>query len=611
MKPFDPISILRPHMAVAAVAAAVLAACGGGGDDSSSGSTGGGTVTPSLTLSGVAATGAAMSGATVTAHCATGNGSAPSNSDGSFTITVSAGALPCVLEAATSTTTLHSVVTGDTSASAATVNVTPLTELLVAQLTGADPATLFSNAATASADLASVVTTASVESAQASVLSVLADAGVDTSSVSSILSGSLTAGSGQGYDGVLDTLASTLASTSSSLSELVSTVATSAAGSSASSTTGSSDETASTSLLPAALLLKAKAATCSALRSVDYRFMVLKASASSPAAPITSAATMDAAAAGGPVLAWADGSTETLVPVDGDACHFTIPTNADGFSADVMVAPSGVIVARALGTWTDGEAQADTNYRLLVGVPVQTVTVSELAGDWNVNGWSWDNTAGKAGIDSAILTLDSNGAGTSKCDASDPSLATANCTVNSATYSVSANSAGGFDFSGVDGGDSWTSRVYAYRAGNGKTMLVGLDSDGSFVFATRVAALSLPSVGETHSTWNATVNQALQSTDALAGNGFAITSVGSDSFVRTATVLSTGVSHSQTLSINSPRDGWQHRAAGTATGSDASTVTIREMYGLPLGVGITAYYLPANNNAGSNGRFGLSVRKPS
>jgi hypothetical protein len=94
------------------------------------------------------------------------------------------------------------------------------------------------------------------------VVQTLAAAGLDTTAVGDPLTGTLAAGSGSGYDGVLDTLGSTLASSGATLATLTATVAAnSPASTSATSTTASSSEAATTSLLPAALLLKPKAAS--------------------------------------------------------------------------------------------------------------------------------------------------------------------------------------------------------------------------------------------------------------------------------------------------------------------------------------------------------------
>ena len=82
------------------------------------------------------------------------------------------------------------------------------------------------------------------------------------------------------------------------------------------------------------------------------------------------------------------------------------------------------------------------------------------------------------------------------------------------------------------------------------------------------------------------------------------------SLTRTVTALATNVSHSQTLQVNKARNGWVYRAAGTAAGSDGSSVTVRAMYSLKLGIGVSAYWLPANNQAGTNSRFAFSVTQP-
>ena len=250
-----PRRVSRPAFVVAAIATAVLAACGSDADGGIAGNSGGGpTAAPaSLQLSGVAATGAAMAGAAVKAKCASGAGSATTGSDGRYALAVEGGALPCVLEASDGTTTLHSVAPA-AEGSAATAHITPLTELLLAQLTGAEPAALYST---------------------------LAAAGMDTAALDNLLAGALTAGSGSGYDGVLDELKATLARSATSLPEL----AASAAGASGNGAAGGAGGTQGTAgaagtddaaqaALPAELLLKPAAAGCKSLRASDYWVVV-------------------------------------------------------------------------------------------------------------------------------------------------------------------------------------------------------------------------------------------------------------------------------------------------------------------------------------------------
>jgi len=100
---------------------ALLSACGGGGGSST------------ITLKGVAATGAPLAADSVVSYsCSDGstNNSGRTAADGSYTLTVPMGALPCVIRVQpTAGETLYSFTEG--SSSPQTVNLTPLTTLVV------------------------------------------------------------------------------------------------------------------------------------------------------------------------------------------------------------------------------------------------------------------------------------------------------------------------------------------------------------------------------------------------------------------------------------------------------------------------------------------------
>jgi mono/diheme cytochrome c family protein len=104
---------------------AVLTACGGGGTGNGTGST----------VSGVAATGMAIADGQVSLKCAVGSaGPTTTQADGSFSIDVSKVTLPCLarvdyVDSAGAKKKLHSVVP-----SAGNVNITPLTDMVVANL---------------------------------------------------------------------------------------------------------------------------------------------------------------------------------------------------------------------------------------------------------------------------------------------------------------------------------------------------------------------------------------------------------------------------------------------------------------------------------------------
>lgn len=98
-----------------------------------------------VTLSGTAAIGAAISGGTLTAKCADGSGFAKTvstSADGTWSGEINNDALPCALKISggTPAATLHSFVV-----SAGVTNVTPLTDLALALITSTEPAIWFTN----------------------------------------------------------------------------------------------------------------------------------------------------------------------------------------------------------------------------------------------------------------------------------------------------------------------------------------------------------------------------------------------------------------------------------------------------------------------------------
>ncbi|WP_141750025.1 PKD domain-containing protein [Janthinobacterium sp. HH107] len=182
----------------------MLVACGGGGGSSPV------PVTPtSLTVNGTAATGKAIAGATITAKCQTGTGNATTLADGSYSLAVAGGNLPCLLQITDPAdgSKLHTLVLGN--ASAATANITPLTEMLTARVLGSEPTVFF---AAFDATIANnKVTPTAVKAAQADVGTVL-NGVVDTSPLVDFLATPLKAATqgnpagGDAQDRLLDAL---------------------------------------------------------------------------------------------------------------------------------------------------------------------------------------------------------------------------------------------------------------------------------------------------------------------------------------------------------------------------------------------------------------------
>ena len=114
-------------LGLAATVLATLTACGGGGGSTPAGS--------SVIVNGVAATGLAISNGSVTLACLSGT-TAPVNTgaDGSYSVNVGSMTLPCVArvdytDSSSKATRLHSLVKA-----AGTVNINPVTDMIVASL---------------------------------------------------------------------------------------------------------------------------------------------------------------------------------------------------------------------------------------------------------------------------------------------------------------------------------------------------------------------------------------------------------------------------------------------------------------------------------------------
>jgi hypothetical protein len=155
--------------ALAALTAAVLAACGGGDSAPAPAAT--------STVSGTAATGAAIAGGTVTLKCVSGTTSAATTgTDGSFSIDVTSVTLPCVAKveyknAGGATAQLYSLISA-----AGTANITPLTDLLVAKLANSSAAGAFDSF---TATTGKAITAAQIKTAADAVKAYLVTLGVD------------------------------------------------------------------------------------------------------------------------------------------------------------------------------------------------------------------------------------------------------------------------------------------------------------------------------------------------------------------------------------------------------------------------------------------------
>lgn len=197
--------LFKSNFTLGLISAAVvtLTACGGGGGGSAGGT--------ANNVTGVAATGLAIVNGSVTLKCVAGTTSAiATGTDGSFSIDVSSVTLPCVarvdyMDSTTHTSKkLHSLVS-----TTGNVNITPVTDLLVAKLTNGTAATAFDSF---DADKVKSYTKDQVSAATATVKTYLHDTlGVDTSKLPDDVIGTkfvaaTSSTKGDNFDGVLDDL---------------------------------------------------------------------------------------------------------------------------------------------------------------------------------------------------------------------------------------------------------------------------------------------------------------------------------------------------------------------------------------------------------------------
>lgn len=458
---------LARRIAVLAVPA-TLAACGGGGSSSND------TPPPApaaLTVSGTAATGAAMAKAAISVSCATGTGTATSGDDGKFTVTITGGALPCVLTAKSSdgSLELHSVAPGTSTGSAsATANVTPLSELLIAKYAGTDPKT-FVTGFTASTAIKST----DIATAQTALLGTLKAAGVDTTKASDILAGTLVAGSKTDYDGVLEQLKTTLANAGTNLAELTTAVTNT---NKSSGTT--SDATITTVLAPAA-------SDCPGLKTGKLR--VVSFETTDPALA-SFQVSVDAAK----LTATIGSTTYTLTKKA--ACRYTASATGAA-STDVLVARSGMAVLLQSGGVSG------------VAIPDQQLDVAALAGSYNRVTYShnFDTEIGDFGVtkfraDGYNGPADGTDKGIFNCP-----KGYGQCVEDTQKKgTLKPNAAGGFDY--VDPNDPQPTRVFAFRNAAGRVFMLGWEpGTGTVHVLSSQAALALPAVGKVASFWQFTV----------------------------------------------------------------------------------------------------------
>ena len=553
-----------------------MAACGGGSDSTDP-------VPPPPTtpptLTGTAATGAAIAGAALDIRCNGGSTTATTGTDGSYSVSLTAGALPCVLRVtAGDGTVLHSLAAG--TGSAARANITPVSELVMASLSGGTPSSYFD---AFDATAAGALTAAKADAAVAAVVTTLKAGGVDLTDTGNVLTATLVAANGStagnAFDQVLDALKTKLTTNNPGIDFKTALAAL------ADAVAKTSPEVPVTALnnkpsLPAELQLQPAAANCSALRSGKYRLVINR---NQPASD--GHATM---------LLTIDATTETITDDEGvpnkltanGNCRYKTPANGD-----LVVSQAGVIVAQI----EDG-----STFHLGVAFPEQTHPVSALAGDWNTLQLERTEDNGPIVLTNGTWTIDATGklTGATYCEPGVPCFTgTLAATADFPVISHTVNANGGFTSGQPSQG--YTDRVFLYRTGGGELLRISTtDAGGHLSLATRKVTNVLPEDGRVAEYWNITQNNNYTAGSITDGKNTVRTlNAAAGSFLRDNQINAiTGVTRPETLKINDPRDGYSARVAETVTASDGSSSTVGAFIALGLrGTGISAVGLTGNN----------------
>ncbi len=537
-----------------------LSGCGGGGSTTTTSTTAG-----SVTVSGTAATGAAIAGAAVDAKCSTGTGTATTASDGSFTLAVSGGTLPCVLHLkASDGTELHSIVESGTT----TANITPVSELIVARMAGEKPQDFYD-----SFD-ATKITSSSVSDAKTAVLQALKDAGVDlgnTDPLHDSFQAAHDGKSGDALDGKLDELKTKLTQSQTSVDALAQALA------------NNKDADANGTGAIVANMLQPAASSCAAMHSGKYRVI---APENTDPDWLTYVGDFDAQA----ITLTDHGVVNHGSAVANESCEFQ---NSDG-STKFLFAKSGIVVSH--------HTTSGTPDRVAFAFPEQPLTVADLVGTWDMERFSRTSSTDPYVFSHAIVTIASDGSMTT-ADCQQIVTSQADCAAPVESGSIAVASGGGFTFTPSAGGTA--QQAFAYRSPAGTVALALLEpANNGWDIAAKQTARVLPTVGDKAKFWDMKI-ASTGYLGALTEQETTITAV--DASIGSYSREFKNGAQTDTFVVNKPYAGLAYRTSGTANIGGTPTA-VPSIISLKLpGMGVTVYGKPV---ADTSSFFGIRVDKP-
>jgi len=530
-----------------------MTACGGGGDNAPTPPT-----ASALDFSGTAATGAAIVGGQVDIKCATGTGTATTQGDGTYKASITGAVLPCAIHVTAGSINLYSVAEAS-NAGAVHANVTPLSQLVAAQLAGSDPAAWFANFdAAAQARITPTAVTGAITAVQSALKNAVDLTGIDP--LKDTLVAANGSASGNDLDKKLDALQAVFAAAGVTLTDVTNTLVVSGPNTQA----------------PVTTLLQPAAPACAGLRSGAYR--AINPNETDPAWA-DHVFTFDVATM---TVKFFDNTTAKLK--DEGHCSFITEDGA----TRLLVSKSGAAVGL--------DIVSPTQNAVSVVIPDQKIPLSELAGTWNVLSFERDTAGAALTPATAMITLDANGKFTAGSDCAGIGACTAWTTFPG---NMTASDAGGFTFTDTDGS---VYRVHALKTADGQLSLYVLDSNNmGFSVAARQQVQALPALNAVNNFWDMSV-----SGNGLAGSVTDITTTVQSVDVATSSFTRVRASDGRVdgFTANKPRDGLRYRAAGTSATTAGGTVNYAEIIAMSLpgtGISVNVSVNPKQNF------FGVSV----
>ncbi|MEJ8836310.1 hypothetical protein [Ramlibacter sp. AN1133] len=572
-------------LAAGAVAMLVAACGGGGGGDAPPAPAP--APDPSLQVSGTAATGAALADASVEVKCATGTGTATTGATGMYTVTITGGALPCLVEVKKTvggtTITLHSVVEAGTlnetdRRTSAVANVTPITEMIVAHLGAALPEDSFKGFK------GDAITQAQIDAAKAAIVTALKNAGIDVSGIDPLkaeLVAGTSSGKGNAYDQLLDALGAKV--DDDALKIVVNQIAAAALAKSDDGLKDAMEAVSGGSLAGCPVAVSGKYRTVDhfgrlVTRSVDFKTMKFQAATGTDMLDITADATRP--------------------------CEFTASGTVGGQAAEyqVVMGPNG------LGAYRSRNLNPATPGTVGYIFPAQSHSYSAFRGTWTflqsgvVDPGSLTHLPGQVtfGEERKVSVCDYN-------------TSTWQCVADTTANITATERADG----GIDVGDASGTGVtlYAYRAPNGSFALFGTtDANGgtpttdpaSTLIAGKLSTLPLPAVGTEVKFWDVqlAITGTTRTTTAPSPDSNTVLTV--DAATQTVTRKRSSDGREDVVHYNDPLAGVRTRDAGSFNNQPFAAV-----HQIPLpGMGLTLSVNSVPASATSTYIVNISVNRP-